>query len=190
MLSQKVGISRYTQACINQGIIEQTFLDFLKLKNRVHVERSISTEQLHLDSVNSDEDVYPITLKIRHLEKNKSVTQANGVNGTKYYFQRDFDENAKRTKEYQDAEDDGLEVIKAKYLLGCDGAHSWVRRQLNLRLEGQQTEYLWGVMDIIPLTNFRKKVNSCTAKVLQAVDSVQPIFDKHAPSTRLLMEAS
>ena len=49
-----------------------------------------------------------------------------------------------------------IEVIKTKYLLGCDGAHSWIRRQLGIALEGNQTQNVWGVIDIIPLTDFRK----------------------------------
>ena len=49
-----------------------------------------------------------------------------------------------------------IEVIKAKYLLGCDGAHSWIRQQFGIPLEGNQTQNVWGVIDIIPLTDFRK----------------------------------
>lgn len=143
---------------MNQGLIEQTFLDFLKLDDRVHVERSVSTEQLHLDSsIASQRDAYPITLTIRHIEKTKPTSETNGANGTKFYFQRDLEENAKAKDDFGNGDEEGVEIIKAKYLLGCDGAHSWTRRQLNLKLEGQQTEHVWGVIDIIPLTNFRKK---------------------------------
>jgi phenol 2-monooxygenase len=28
------------------------------------------------------------------------------------------------------------EIVKAKYMLGADGAHSWVRNQLGFKLEG------------------------------------------------------
>lgn len=118
----------------------------------------MSTEQLHLDDSTVDRhDAYPITLKIRHVEKSEATSETNGVSGTKFYFQRDFEENARNTTVSGDADEAGVEIIKAKYLLGCDGAHSWTRRQLDLKLEGQQTEHLWGVMDIIPLTNFRKE---------------------------------
>lgn len=47
------------------------------------------------------------------------------------------------------------EVIQAKYLLGCDGAHSWVRQQLGLKLEGTSRDVSWGVLDAIPMTDFR-----------------------------------
>lgn len=46
------------------------------------------------------------------------------------------------------------QVVKAKFMVGCDGAHSWVRRQLGFKLEGDSTDYIWGVLDIIPITDF------------------------------------
>jgi 2-polyprenyl-6-methoxyphenol hydroxylase-like FAD-dependent oxidoreductase len=35
--------------------------------------------------------------------------------------------------------DTQVETIKAKYLIGCDGAHSWTRKQLNIPVEGSNT---------------------------------------------------
>ena len=51
-----------------------------------------------------------------------------------------------------------LETIKAKYLIGCDGAHSWTRRQLGFKMEGEQTDFVWGVIDMIPITDFRTQL--------------------------------
>ena len=48
------------------------------------------------------------------------------------------------------------EKIRAKYVVGCDGAHSWTRRQLGFQMEGEQTDFVWGVVDLIPITDFRK----------------------------------
>jgi len=39
-------------------------------------------------------------------------------------------------------------------MLGADGAHSWVRNQLGFNLEGESTDYIWGVLDIVPITDF------------------------------------
>ena len=47
-------------------------------------------------------------------------------------------------------------VVEAKYLVGCDGARSWLRKELGLRLEGKNLSDSWGVLDIIPLTDFRE----------------------------------
>ncbi|KAI1611996.1 phenol 2-monooxygenase [Exophiala viscosa] len=53
------------------------------------------------------------------------------------------------------AERDGKEeIFKAKYLLGCDGAHSMVRRSLGFQMLGDTTDAVWGVMDIYPCTDF------------------------------------
>jgi phenol 2-monooxygenase len=58
-------------------------------------------------------------------------------------------------------EKDGVKsVIRAKYALGCDGAHSTVRKSLGYTMVGDTTDAVWGVMDVYPRTNFhdiRKK---------------------------------
>ena len=49
---------------------------------------------------------------------------------------------------------------RARYVLGCDGAHSAVRRSLGYKMIGDATNAVWGVMDVYPLTKFpdiRKK---------------------------------
>jgi len=47
------------------------------------------------------------------------------------------------------------EIIRAKYVVGCDGGHSTVRQQLDIKLEGEKTTKHFGVVDIVPLTDFR-----------------------------------
>ncbi|KAK1231895.1 hypothetical protein PQX77_004986 [Marasmius sp. AFHP31] len=46
------------------------------------------------------------------------------------------------------------EIVNAKYVLGADGAHSWVRKALGIAMEGEHTNYVWGVIDMIPDTDF------------------------------------
>jgi phenol 2-monooxygenase len=50
--------------------------------------------------------------------------------------------------------EDETEVIRAGYLVGCDGARSRVRAEMGHRLKGQSARQLWGVMDILPRTDF------------------------------------
>ncbi|KAJ5232111.1 hypothetical protein N7468_005067 [Penicillium chermesinum] len=48
----------------------------------------------------------------------------------------------------------------AKYALACDGAHSVVRKALGYNMIGDSSDAVWGVMDVIPRTDFpdiRKK---------------------------------
>lgn len=50
--------------------------------------------------------------------------------------------------------------FRAKYVLGCDGAHSTVRKSLGFKMVGDSTNAVWGVMDVYPQTDFpdiRKK---------------------------------
>ncbi|WP_169569941.1 FAD-binding monooxygenase [Sneathiella limimaris] len=46
------------------------------------------------------------------------------------------------------------ESIRAKYVVGCDGGRSTVRKELNLELKGDSANQAWGVMDVLALTNF------------------------------------
>ncbi|KAH8903720.1 hypothetical protein BR93DRAFT_178381 [Coniochaeta sp. PMI_546] len=59
------------------------------------------------------------------------------------------------------AEQDGIKKeYAAKYVLGCDGAHSTVRRALGFKMLGDTSDAVWGVMDVFPRTDFpdiRKK---------------------------------
>ncbi|KAG5725040.1 Phenol 2-monooxygenase [Termitomyces sp. T112] len=53
------------------------------------------------------------------------------------------------------------EVVHAKYVIGGDGAHSWVRKAFDIEMEGEQTDYVWGVVDMIPDTDFPDIRNKC-----------------------------
>ncbi|MCX7560166.1 FAD-dependent monooxygenase [Sulfitobacter sp. F26204] len=46
------------------------------------------------------------------------------------------------------------ETIHARYVVGCDGARSKVRRALGHQLKGAAARQLWGVMDILAVTDF------------------------------------
>lgn len=39
------------------------------------------------------------------------------------------------------------EEIRAQFLIGCDGTHSFVRDRLGIRLEGENMKLYWGVID-------------------------------------------
>jgi len=47
-----------------------------------------------------------------------------------------------------------IEVIEARFAVGCDGAHSAVRAQLGYQLEGDSVNSAWGVMDVLAVTDF------------------------------------
>lgn len=46
------------------------------------------------------------------------------------------------------------ERVKARYVVGCDGARSTVRKSLGLELRGESANQAWGVMDVLAVTDF------------------------------------
>lgn len=51
-------------------------------------------------------------------------------------------------------QDRRIETVKARYMVGCDGARSTVRRSLGLELKGDSANQAWGVMDLLAVTDF------------------------------------
>lgn len=45
-------------------------------------------------------------------------------------------------------------VVRARYVVGCDGARSAVRRAIGRELVGDATDTAWGVMDVLAVTDF------------------------------------
>lgn len=54
-----------------------------------------------------------------------------------------------------DPENEGrVETIKARYVVGCDGARSTVRKSIGRELHGDSANHAWGVMDVLAVTDF------------------------------------
>ena len=57
--------------------------------------------------------------------------------------------------ERQDAGHTGeVETIRARYVVGCDGARSAVRQSIGRALQGDSANHAWGVMDVLVVTDF------------------------------------
>ncbi|PRP79076.1 hypothetical protein PROFUN_13178 [Planoprotostelium fungivorum] len=56
------------------------------------------------------------------------------------------------------------EDIQVKYLIGCDGAHSWVRRTLGIPMIGESSESVWGVVDTMCVSDFPDIRCCCTVQ--------------------------
>jgi phenol 2-monooxygenase len=46
------------------------------------------------------------------------------------------------------------ETIRARYVVGCDGARSAVRASIGRELHGDSANHAWGVMDVLAVTDF------------------------------------
>ncbi|KAJ7494326.1 FAD binding domain-containing protein [Mycena galericulata] len=80
----------------------------------------------------------------------KVVLQHGLVNASGTYFYPGKDVN----------ESSNTEVVHAKYVIGADGSHSWVRRHLKIPMEGDTTDSFWGVTDVVvdtDLPDYRTK---------------------------------
>ncbi|MET4261736.1 phenol 2-monooxygenase [Bradyrhizobium sp. S3.12.5] len=54
-----------------------------------------------------------------------------------------------------DAANEGkVETIRARYVVGCDGARSTVRKSIGRELHGDSANQAWGVMDVLAVTDF------------------------------------
>ncbi len=49
---------------------------------------------------------------------------------------------------------DKVETVKARYVVGCDGGRSRVRKSMGIELQGDSANKAWGVMDILLNTDF------------------------------------
>ena len=47
-----------------------------------------------------------------------------------------------------------IETVRAKYVVGCDGARSGVRKAIGRELVGDFANQAWGVMDVLAVTDF------------------------------------
>ncbi|KAH9851912.1 FAD binding domain-containing protein [Lenzites betulinus] len=112
------------EVTLHQGGIESIFLDSMKAHG-VTVERPI----------------IPTSIELSTSEAELRDPTAHPVTVALQYLAP------------QEGESD-TEIVKAKFVLGADGAHSWVRKQLGIALDGEQTDYIWGVIDIEPEGDF------------------------------------
>lgn len=53
-----------------------------------------------------------------------------------------------------EAHEGQIDIVKARYVVGCDGARSAVRKALGRTLRGDSANQAWGVMDVLAVTDF------------------------------------
>ncbi|PYI08491.1 FAD binding domain protein [Aspergillus sclerotiicarbonarius CBS 121057] len=132
------GWSRFQEATLGQGRIEKHLLNFVKRHENVKIEWATVPTSLDISKDKTETPgFYPIGVRIK-----SSNLEAD---------------------EQTEAEPERM--IQTKYLIGCDGAHSWVRKRLGLVSEGDRTpDGHWGVIDCIPITNFPDIRKRCIIK--------------------------
>ncbi|KAI0160141.1 FAD binding domain-containing protein [Xylariaceae sp. FL1272] len=168
------GLSRFTEAVLHQGRMERFFLDAIAASyphpscpdHAIHVERRVIPTSLTTDeSTINDDDAYPISVTLRHLTE-EEATPAQRLSNLSDGLHRSNladDHNISQIEETSGGTDVREETVKAKYVVGCDGAHSWTRKSLgkDFEMKGEMTDYIWGVLDIVPITDFPDIRNRC-----------------------------
>ncbi|KAL8864163.1 MAG: hypothetical protein Q9174_007445, partial [Haloplaca sp. 1 TL-2023] len=142
------GISRFPcGVLLAQHRIEAVLLDEIRKNSAVEIQRNVTPTrmEINMDQVLSFGS-HAVTVKLREASQEHRGPQSNGEDGP---------ESRKRKRSKVEGSPVSQETIRAKFVIGSDGAHSWTRAQLGFHMEGEQTEYVWGVLDIIPLTDFR-----------------------------------
>ncbi|KAI1821625.1 FAD binding domain-containing protein [Xylaria intraflava] len=168
------GLSRFTEAVLHQGRIEGFFLNGIAASyphpaNPAHttkIERMVIPTSLSIDEEKvDDDDAYPVTVTLRHLTEEEATPTQRLSNLSDGLFRSNLagDDVASMIEESEKRKDAREEVIQAKYVVGCDGAHSWTRKTLgkDFEMHGEMTEYIWGVLDIVPITDFPDVRNRC-----------------------------
>ncbi|KAL5113249.1 hypothetical protein ACEQ8H_008889 [Pleosporales sp. CAS-2024a] len=195
------GLSRFQQIVLHQGRIERFFLDHIKKhsKGTLRVERAVLPESLHIAEGCEDHspDNYPITVQLRHLTEEEATpaqSKSSSVNDGLFRSNLADDDTddliaASREKAGQS------EIVHARYMVGCDGAHSWTRRQLGFELQGEPTDYIWGVLDIIPITDFpdirmRCAVHSASSGSLMVIPRENKLVRLYIQLTEIKPDAS
>lgn len=138
--SSKVNESPFHNMLLSQGRLERFLLDSIRQYSDLEIDRGIIAESLEYDeNLEGDPDAFPITVKLRTLceERQSSPSGLDRSN----LLPDDWDDLIQKSQDRQM----GTEIVKARYLIGCDGAHSWTRKQVNIPLEGSSTDHIWSV---------------------------------------------
>ncbi|RCK58912.1 Phenol 2-monooxygenase [Candida viswanathii] len=155
------GISNYTECVIHQGNVEKWFNESIEnfSSGKVKVERPLLPVSMTIKD-DADPQSYAVDVMVKKLSSDLARPKQEGKVANGLFRAFDGDQDAIYNSINKDNEDD-YELIHAKYVVGSDGAHSWVRKQLGIDMDGEHTDFVWGVLDITPITNFPDIRNRC-----------------------------
>ncbi|EPE02360.1 phenol 2-monooxygenase [Ophiostoma piceae UAMH 11346] len=126
---------------------------------QVSVERRVMPTSLTIDedaAAEDNRDSYPVTVALRHLSENEATPTQMLSNVQDGLFRSNLSPPDGVDPSSATIPEGIEEVVQCKYVVGCDGAHSWTRKALGPEYEmvGEMTDYIWGVLDIVPITDF------------------------------------
>lgn len=145
------GISRFPYGVTrSQQRIEGLLQESIQQNSTVEIKRDTFPIDLVFDpALVEGGNTYPITVKLGHIEDfDSSSTQP--LQGDRLKNNALYGHDPTNTHKYfsphSPSKRKSHHIIHSKYVLGCDGAHSWVRKQLGIKMEGDQTDCVWGAI--------------------------------------------
>ena len=109
------------------------------------MERGVLPEDIQLDeSVPADDrGAYPVTVKLRHLSEEEATPAQNNSNIPDGLFRSSLAEDDSDDLIGRNQNSDvTLDTVHSKYVIDATGAHSWTRRKLGFKMEGEQTDFI------------------------------------------------
>jgi phenol 2-monooxygenase (NADPH) len=144
-------LSRFTESVLHQGRMEAFFMDAIKASSSpkhplVQIERCVMPTSLEIrEDLVGDENAYPVEVTLRHLSEDEATPTSRLSNLQDGLFRSNLtadDTDGIIEKSNGSGKE---EKVKAKYVVGCDGAHSWVRKTLGpeFAMVGESTDAIW-----------------------------------------------
>ena len=114
------------------GKIESLLLDNIRKYRDLEVEYSKVPSDIYInETVLSDHDDYPFVVMLHPVDNNPTEPLKGVRDPTQIALA-----SVAGTRE----------SVRAKYVVACDGSHSWTRKRFAIPFEGDQTDSLWGGM--------------------------------------------
>ncbi|KAI5359264.1 putative FAD-binding domain, phenol hydroxylase dimerization domain, Thioredoxin-like superfamily [Septoria linicola] len=158
--------SRLSIGAIHQGYIEAALNDAAIARGGPRVERGTTPVALEVGT----QSEYPVKIRLRRGLKSElpqpraaaHTLQKDGTHKPERGFIDCFGTDPTEIVPRVDGVEGREEIVRAKYVIGADGAHSWVRHQLpGVTMKGDSTTAVWGVIDIIPITDWPDIRRAC-----------------------------
>lgn len=135
------GLSWVRHVNLGQDRVEAIFMEAMEENDGLKVERLTTPTSMAVDETKlGDPDAYPITVTLKHLQPTE--WENGDVKSGLYRSNLFADEGTQEV-------DGDEEVVQCKYLIGCDGARSWVRKTLGVELHGDSNNVYWGAFDAV-----------------------------------------
>ncbi|CAK4030305.1 phenol 2-monooxygenase [Lecanosticta acicola] len=181
---KKGGILRYSRrdvageknGLMHQGFIEAAFIEAARQRGGPRVERGTKPTAIEVGDYGVVTEIRRATMGELEAPRTGAhrVLEDGSLQAERGYIDC-YGTDADEIVQHVSGEEGSTETIRAKYVIGSDGAHSWVRHQLpDFRMEGDNLDAVFGVLDIIPLTDFPDIRMTCSILSRQGFILVVP----------------